>query len=173
MEPRPYGYAGGTISDPPVGVGVLDDPPSRYAPTQRHAPRQTTHKNRRGGVPPPPGRTGFGHVQLIPHAKGARPGRRGRRPLRVCANHTRVRNRDGGAPGSVRPTGCGVRYHHAGGGRHAGWGAEGTMGPHVQIKSRFSLERHSRFFWQGQKKWGGIMTFTRERVLDIIVGLIF
>ena len=27
---------------------------------------------------------------------------------------------------------------------------------HTPNKSRFSLGRHSRFFWQGQKKWGGI-----------------
>ena len=27
-------------------------------------------------------------------------------------------------------------------------------------KNRFSLGRHSRFFWQGQKKWGGIMLAT-------------
>ena len=59
VEPRPYGYAGGTTSDPPVGVGVLDDPSSRYGCGHGHAPGQTTHKNRRGGAPPPPGRCGF------------------------------------------------------------------------------------------------------------------
>ena len=49
MEPRPYGNAGGTISDPPVGVGVLDDPPSRHAPTPRSRTTPNNAQNRRGG----------------------------------------------------------------------------------------------------------------------------
>ena len=38
-----------------------------------------------------------------------------------------------------------------------GWDASSPMGALSPYKSRFSLGRHSRFFGQGPKKWGGIL----------------
>ena len=41
-----------------------------------------------------------------------------------------------------------------------GWDASSPMGALSPYKSRFSLGRHSRFFGQGPKKWGGIYIFS-------------
>ena len=38
--------------------------------------------------------------------------------------------------------------------------AMGAPSPYI---SRFSLGRHSRFFWQGQKKWGGIIALIDKK----------
>ena len=171
VEPRPYGNAGGTISDPPVGVGVLDDPPSRHAPTPRSRTTPNNAQNRRGGDGTP-----LLHEIQTPKAFhrfprdcwrrcGLFPHRRRQSiflidaALRAAATLFSIVTQDGQrrifqrsqptAP--KRRIGLPRSVGEAGGTLPVRWA-------HTPNKSRFSLGRHSRFFWQGQKKWGGILT---------------